>query len=161
VTVPPGGGGDRQAGGLHEPFRPVRGRRVAIVAGIAQAVVLGYVAVAMSSTGPVAAHWWDRLGMVLVGAAIGAMLWRFARLAAFPDDAGLVVRNLSADRRLAWAEIVHVRFGDGDPWVTLDLADGETIAVMAVQRADGPRARPEARRLATLVALHSRTDRDD
>jgi hypothetical protein len=152
---------DDPRGLLHADFRPLRGRRVAIVIGVAQAIVLIYVAIAMSGTGPEAAHWWDRLGMLLVAAAIGAMLWRFAPLAAVADDDGLTVRNLSGDRRLEWAEIVSVRFGGGNPWVTLDLADGDTLAVMAVQRADGPRSESEARRLATLVALHSRTDRDD
>jgi hypothetical protein len=32
---------------------------------------------------------------------------------------------------------------------------------MAIQRADGPRGTAEARRLATLVAAHTRTDADD
>jgi hypothetical protein len=32
---------------------------------------------------------------------------------------------------------------------------------MGIQRADGERADSEARRLATLVAQHTRTDRDD
>ena len=146
---------------LHAPFRPVRGRRTAIVVGVAQAVVLIWVAAAMSSTGPEAAHWYDRAGVLLVSAAIGAMLWRFARLAALPSDDGLTVRNLSGDRFLAWAEIVSVRFGGGNPWVTLDLTDADSLAVMAIQRAEGPRAEAEARRLATLVALHSRTERND
>lgn len=146
---------------LHLPFRPLRGRRVALVLAVAQGVVLAVVAVALPGTGPEAAHWWDRLGFLLVGAAVAAMLWRFARLAALPDDHGLVVRNLSGDRSLAWAQIVQVRFGGGNPWVTLDLADGESLAVMAIQRADGAAAQLQARRLATLVALHSATDRDD
>jgi len=146
---------------LHAPFRPVRGRRTAIGAAVAQAAVLVWVAAAMASTGPEAAHWYDRVGVLLVAGAIGAMLWRFARLAAFPSDEGLTVRNLSGDRTVAWAEIVSVRFGGGNPWVTLDLADADSLAVMAVQRADGAAAEAEARRLATLVALHSRTERND
>jgi hypothetical protein len=146
---------------LYADFRPVRGRQTAGLVGIAQAVVLGYVAIALPGFGPGAAHWYDRLGIALVGVGIGVMLWRFARLAAMPSPDGLVVRNLAGDRRLDWAEIVSVRFGDGDPWVTLDLTDGDTLAVMAVQRADGDLARAEARRLATLVDRHSRTERND
>lgn len=146
---------------LHAVFRPVRGRLSAALLGVAQAVVLAYVAIALPGFGPEAAHWWDRIGILLVAAAIGIVLWRFARLAAIPADDALVVRNLSGDRRLEWAEIVTVRFGGGEPWVTLDLADGETLAVMAIQRADGADAVAEARRLATLVDLHSRTERDD
>jgi hypothetical protein len=45
--------------------------------------------------------------------------------------------------------------------VQLDLDDGDTLAVMGVQRSDGERARQEARRLATLVAARQRTARDD
>ena len=71
------------------------------------------------------------------------------------------MRNVVYTTRLEWAQIVAVRFGGGDPWVTLDLDDGEVLAVMAIQRADGDRGRAEARRLATLVAERSATARDD
>lgn len=71
------------------------------------------------------------------------------------------MRNLVHRRRLAWAEIVSVRFGHGRPWVQLDLADGTTLAVMGIQRSDGALANREARRLATLVARHTATSRDD
>ncbi len=158
--TPPPSEGDARAD-LHAAFRPVRGRRTAVVIGVAQGLVLIWTAAAMPGVGPEAAHWYDRLGVLLVSAAIGVMLWRFARLAALPGEDGLVVRNLSGDRALAWAEVVQVRFGGGHPWVTLDLADGESLAVMAIQRADGPRADADARRLATLVALHSHTERND
>jgi hypothetical protein len=57
--------------------------------------------------------------------------------------------------------VVAVRFGDGDPWVMLDLRDGDVLAVMAIQRADGAYAQAEARRLATLVAAGTGTPRDD
>ena len=89
------------------------------------------------------------------------MLLRFGRLRADPSPAGLVVRNLVRREDLRWEQIVAVRFGDGDPWVMLDLSDGDVLAVMAIQRADGARALAESRRLATLVAAGSRTPRDD
>jgi hypothetical protein len=71
------------------------------------------------------------------------------------------VVNLFHSRHLDWAEVVAVRFGGGAPWVMLDLDDGDELAVMGIQRADGAFTQAEARRLATLVALHSRTERDD
>jgi hypothetical protein len=146
---------------LHAPFRPVRGRRMAIGIGAVQTVVLVSTALLITSEGELGFHWYDRLGVILVSVAISSVLWRFARLSVTVDDAGLVVRNLAGDRRLEWAEVITVRFGGGNPWVTLDLADGEPMAVMAIQRADGAFGEAEAKRLATLVALHSRTDRDD
>ncbi len=75
-----------------------------------------------------------------------------------PSPNGLVVRNVVRREELSWAQIVAVRFGDAEPWVTLDLSDGDTVAVMAIQRADGARAMAEARRLAGLVEQNSRTD---
>ena len=146
---------------LHAPFRPVRSRRVAVVVAVTQAVLFAALALLMPGSGPTAWQWYDRVGLLLFAALVAALLRRYARIEALADDAGLHVRNLVNSRDLEWPEVVAVRFGDGDPWVTLDVADGDTLAVMAIQRADGPqRSQAEARRLATLVALHSRTPRD-
>jgi PH (Pleckstrin Homology) domain-containing protein len=89
------------------------------------------------------------------------VLLLFARLRATPGPDGLVVRNVVVVTKLEWAQIVAVRFGGGDPWATLDLADGDVLPVMAIQRADGERGVAEARRLATLVAAHTATDAND
>ncbi|WP_454048556.1 PH domain-containing protein [Cellulomonas sp. Marseille-Q8402] len=102
----------------------------------------------------------DRAGIALVGLAIVWFCWRQATVAATPTPEGLRVRNLATTRTVAWASIVWVRFGEGRPWVQLDLDDGDTLAVMGVQRSDGERARREARRLATLVAARQRTGRE-
>jgi hypothetical protein len=145
---------------LYLPFRPQRARQVAwLLAGCQLAVLIG-LALLLPASGPTAFHWYDRSGIVLVGLAVGVVLVRFARLQAVPDRQGLLVQNVIFTRRLDWAQIVSVRFGGGNPWATLDLADGDTIAVMAIQRADGDRGAAESTRLATLVALHSRTERD-
>ena len=66
-----------------------------------------------------------------------------------PDGAGLTVRNLMLTRTVTWDEVIEVRFPDGAPWVTLELDDGDELAVMAIQRADGqlgPRRGDAARR---------------
>lgn len=138
---------------LHAPFRPRRGPRVAWVVGAL--ALAGAVFLAVAVPGQVLG---DRIGFVLVGLAVAWFLQRQATVAAVPSEEGLLVRNLAHRRRLEWAEIVSVQFGGGRPWVQLDLSDGDTLAVMGVQRADGPRADAEARRLATLVALHTPPD---
>ena len=141
---------------LSAPFRPRFARVVTI--GLAVLVVGATVAIMVAmpvlTTG-------DRLGFALVGGLIVWFLWRQASVVARVDDDGLVVRNLLFTRRLEWAEIVLVRFGAGRAWVQLDLSDGDTLAVMGIQRADGAFADAEARRLATLVAMHTATPRDD
>ncbi len=104
----------------------------------------------------------DRVMFFLIGVAIAAMAHRYAAIVAVPSREGLVVRNLVLTRTLTWAEVVSVHFGGGDPWVSLDLSDADTIAVMAIQKADGPVARQEAARLAALVhALGGRAEPDD
>ena len=141
---------------LTAPFRPRLARAVTLALGV---LVLGSTAAIMVSMTVLSTG--DRIGFALVGGLIVWFLWRQASVVARADDDGLTVRNLVFTRRLEWAEVVSVRFGSGRPWVQLDLADGDTLAVMGVQRADGERAVAEARRMATLVARHTATQRDD
>jgi hypothetical protein len=129
---------------------------MALGCAVAQAVVLVALAVVLPGAG-----WFDRIGFAVVAAGVAWVLARFGLLRADPGPDGLVVHNLIRREDLRWEQIVSVRFGDGDPWVMLDLSDGDVLAVMAIQRADGARALAEARRLATLVAAGSRTPRDD
>jgi hypothetical protein len=93
----------------------------------------------------------DQLALVGLGLALAAFLGRYASIKAVPDDAGLTVRNLMLTRSVTWDEIIEVRFPDGAPWVTVELDDGDELAVMAIQRADGQVARDEALRLARMV----------
>jgi len=136
---------------LYAPFRPVRGRRVARVIGVV-AVAWG-LGLALFVYGQTLG---DRIAFVVTGLLVLVFCEMQARVAAVPDREGLFVRNLVKRRRLEWAEVVGVSFGGGRPWVQLDLSDGDTLAVMGVQRADGARGDAEAQRLATLVALRTR-----
>lgn len=145
---------------LHAPFRPKRARLMSRTIAIIEFLVVGIPALFVAGSGPGQFGWGDRLSILALGTLIAAAIFRFSMLSAFPGEDGLVVHNVLFTKRLEWAQIVSVRLGGGNPWVLLDLDDGETMAVMAIQRADGPRGEAEARRLATLVALHSQTPRD-
>lgn len=93
-------------------------------------------------------------GILLVLAGGCAFLWRQATVSARVDEHGVTVRNLLRVRTIAWAQIVSVQFGPGDPWVLLEISDGTTWPVMAIQRADGAYATRQAQRLAALVVRH-------
>lgn len=137
----------------YAPFRP-RFARVVTLA-IAALIAAGTVAlVAVLPQFYTRSVVLDLVGIALVGAFGVWFCWRQATVVAVPDEQGLFVRNLVYTRRLEWAEIVLVRFGEGRPWAQLDLADGDTLAVMGIQRADGEHARREAARLAALVTAH-------
>jgi PH (Pleckstrin Homology) domain-containing protein len=133
-----------------KPFRPRRARVVAIWTGVVGLVLFGGLAVLLPQAGAA-----DRAGIVLFGLVIAGFMWRYASLSATPTSAGLTVRNLLTTRRLEWAEVVDVHLVVGAPWVTLDLSDGDSLAVMAIQKADGEYGRGEASRLAGLVAAHA------
>jgi hypothetical protein len=133
------------------PFRPKRGRIVALAVVWSSLALFGVIAVVMPAQ--VDGRWGigDRLMFFGLGVVIAFLAWRYASISAVPSQAGLVVRNLVLTRTLEWAEVVGIQFGGGEPWVTLDLEDGDTVAVMAVQKADGPLADREASRLAALI----------
>lgn len=130
-------------------FRPVRGRIVPIVIGIG--ILVGSIALAVVL--PEQYRIMDRLTCAGIGVGVAAFMHRYATIRARPSEEGLHVRNLGPGELVPWEEITAVRFSQGMPWVRLDLADGTDMAVMAIQRADGPRSLEEAQRLADLVGL--------
>lgn len=140
----------------YHPFRPRLARVVTLAVGALVVVLTGVLVLALPQLPAL-----DKAGFGGLALLIAWFCWRQADVQAVPDEEGLTVRNLVQHRRLAWADIVSVRFGQGRPWVQLDLADGDTVAVMGIQRADGAFADTQARRLATLVARHTATGRDD
>lgn len=141
VTVP-----DRAAAA---EFRPVRGRVVPIVIGIA--ILVG--AILLAAALPEQYRAMDRITCAGIGVAVAAFMSRYATIHARPTSEGLHVRNLGPGELVPWEEIAAVRFSQGMPWVRIDLADGTDMAVMAIQRADGPRSLDEAQRLADLVGI--------
>lgn len=142
----------------YAPFRPRSGRWVPLAAGVVTIAVFGFVALTLPKGGVTGWTGVDAAALFLFGAAMAAFLWRYTAIKAVPSDEGLLVRNLFLTRTLSWAEILGVQFGGGSPWLILDLADTEQLAVMAVQRADGAFARQEAERLAALVQAHALDD---
>lgn len=128
------------------PFRSRRGRAVASTLGVLSLVIFGGIAVLLPGRTPT-----DAVLIAAFGVAIAVMCWRYATIRVLVSREEIIVRNLMTTRRLTWAEVLRVQFGDGAPWVTLDLDDTDQLAVMAIQRADGPAAVAEASRLAALV----------
>ncbi|MFD6178892.1 MULTISPECIES: PH domain-containing protein [unclassified Isoptericola] len=139
----------RSAPDRFRTFRPLWGQVAAwfvwVVAGV------GSVVVGLSAKGPLGAAAVNKASFVAFALAVTWLLWRLGGVHAVPTPEGLRVRNLLRSRTLVWPEIVEVRMGPNDPWVRLDLADGGTLAVMGIQRADGERGMAEARRLRGLV----------
>lgn len=135
------------------PFRPRAARWVASVLFVLTLLALPTLLVAMA-VNRLDMPWTDVAGFTFTAAALAWLCFRQAAVRAVPDRTGITVRNFIRVRRLDWAQIVSVRFGPNSPWAQLDLSDGTSLAVMAVQSADGEYGRREAGRLAALVQLH-------
>ncbi len=137
-------------------MRPHRGSAVAVVLTVAVLVTFLFTAITIPGREDQKDDWAiaDRLFIALLGVAIAWFIWRFASVRALPSSTGIVVRNLFITRRLDWQEVLRVQFGGGAPWARLDLTDTDTVAVMAIQKADGAHGRALASRLAALVQVH-------
>lgn len=105
--------------------------------------------------------WFERLTMLAVFAAILAVLYGVFRTRVTASERGISVTNGYRRHELYWAEIIALSLTDHRPWALLDLTDGSTVAVMALQTSDGPRATRLAHELSLMIADHSRTERDD
>jgi hypothetical protein len=99
--------------------------------------------------------WFQRGTLVFFGLIYLTLMLALTRSRAVAYADRLVVVNGYRRHEYAWAQIVAARLPPGAPWVTLDLADGETASVMGIQGSDGNRARVALRELKSLVAAAS------
>jgi hypothetical protein len=98
------------------------------------------------------------IGMFGVGVVLGHALGR-CRVDA--EEAGLRVVNGYRTHVLSWPQAVAVRLGPGNPWATLDLADGTSLSAMGIQGSDGQRARRQVRELRALIEARAGQEPDD
>lgn len=89
--------------------------------------------------------------VLFLGALFGAVGWALARSRVVAETDRLVVVNGFRRREWTWPEVVAVRMPRGAPWASLDLADGTTASVMALQATDGERALTGVRQLRSLL----------
>ncbi|MCP2338382.1 PH domain-containing protein [Actinomadura rupiterrae] len=136
-------------------WRPRTTRLVAYVT--AGASVLGMVLLAVIVAPQFKAF--DRTMMVLFGLLMAWILHMLARCRVSADEAGVTVVNAFRTRRLAWAEIVDANMSVGEPWPTLDLADGTSLGAMGINGAEKHLA---ARQLTELQSLiHAKAEARD
>jgi hypothetical protein len=95
---------------------------------------------------------YQQITVLLIAALGGAVAWGLVRCRLTADDRGLVVVNGYRQRAYDWAEVLAVHLPSGAPFATLDLADGTSSLCLAIQSADGERARIAVRQLRLLLA---------
>jgi Bacterial PH domain len=134
-----------------------------MVAGVAGAVLVAVVVFLWLMLPPSVQDdfdWVQRVTIVAVFVGILVGLYALFRTAARADEVGLTIRNGYRRHHYEWAEIVAISLTPNRPWALIDLADGSTVSVMALQTADGDRAMRFAQELADVITTRSGADHD-
>ena len=132
--------------------RPLGVRMVGIVAG------LGLLAVAVGAWiafGPdVRARFtvFQKSTLVAIVIGAGALVTALVRSRLEIDGDKVVVVNGYRRRDLEGAQVVALRLRRGAPWAEMDLSDGTSIAVMAIQGSDGDRATRAVRTVRAMLS---------
>lgn len=142
-------------------YTPRRTRMAAYTVAVGVLVVLTVTGLVMQRFGPQIWGVGDTVGLIGTAVVIAAGALAVARPRLDCDERGCVVVNLVTTRALEWEEIVHVSFRPGDPWITLDLADGRTWPVMALQSSGKQHFRVGLAQFLALLGERTRTVRND
>lgn len=130
-------------------FDSPRARLTAWVVAISALIIFGLVVFVI----PLPWNTTERSSIAIIGVAIAALMSRYATIHAIARADSLLVRNLAGPKIVPWREIEEVLYDErGMPWVKVVLTSGEEMAVMAIQRADGPGTLAKAEQLAQLAA---------
>ncbi len=137
---------------LPHQWRPFGARLAAVAGAVALTVVVTFLWLMLSDEVQAKFTLFQRLTLLGVLAAILFLLNGIFRTSALAGEQGLTVTNGYRVRCYEWAEILRVSLHRNRPWALLDLSDGSTLSVMAIQVSDGQRAAQAARELAALIA---------
>jgi hypothetical protein len=103
----------------------------------------------------------QRVTLVGLGGLAFVAWYALMRCRVSADEHGVTVVNGYRRRAFEWSQVVGVNLRRGAPWAGMDLSDGTSISMVAIQGSDGQRAVRAVRQLRHLVAEQSHTDRDD
>ena len=136
---------------LPHTWRPLGPRIAGAVAGGALLVITLFLWIGFDEETRDAVTPLQRGTVILLGLIGFACLYALIRSRVDAEMDRLIVVNGYRRHEYEWAQIVGVHLPPGAPWVTLDLADGNTVSVMGIQGSDGARAKQAVRQLRALV----------
>jgi Bacterial PH domain len=136
---------------LPHTWRPLGPRIAGAVAGGVLVVMAVFLWATFDAETREAITPFQRGTVIALGAVMLAALFALVRSRVVAEPERLTVVNGYRRRDFEWAEVIAVRLPPGAPWVTLDLADGNTVPAMGIQSSDGARAKLAVRELRALV----------
>ncbi|KQY54381.1 hypothetical protein ASD30_18560 [Nocardioides sp. Root140] len=136
---------------LPHTWRPLGVRMAGIAGGVMLLVLCGATWFLFDSEVRETFTLFQRGTALLLGLFVASLVHALVRARAVATSEGLLVVNGYRTRFYEWAEIVAIHLPRGAPWAMLDLADGTTSAVMAIQGSDGARAKQAVREIRSLL----------
>lgn len=149
------------AGRLPKVYRPLGARMVSAVSAGVIVAVLAFLWLMLSPHVRAQFDWFQRSTLIAFFVAVLILLYGVFRTRVDVSEAGMGVTNGYRRYEFCWPEVVSISMSRHRPWAFVDLADGSTRAVMALQTSDGARATASAREIAALISAQSATERDD
>jgi hypothetical protein len=93
--------------------------------------------------------------LVFIGLLFFATYYALLRCRVTATSEGLVVVNGYRKRTYEWSQLIGLSLRRGAPWATLDLSDGTSISVVALQGSDGARATRAVREIRASIAAYT------
>ncbi|MDP9317813.1 MAG: PH domain-containing protein [Actinomycetota bacterium] len=147
--------------GLPRVYRPLGARMVSGVSGVVLVAVVAFLWLMLPAHVQDQFGWIQRGTLIAFFVAVIVLLYGVFRTRVALSERGMSVTNGYRRHDFSWPQIVAISLTQHRPWALVDLADGSTMAVMALQTSDGPRATRSAREIAVMISARSMTDRDD
>ncbi|WP_310963320.1 PH domain-containing protein [Nocardioides terrisoli] len=140
---------------LPHTWRPFGARIAGSVFGGMLLVLLVVVWIAFGAQDRARFDTFQRATLVFLGLLGFATWFALVRSRVSAQERGLTVVNGYRRRDFEWAQVLGIQLRRGAPWANLDLSDGTSISVLAIQGSDGSRAIDAVRALRGLIAEHS------
>lgn len=133
-------------------YRPLGARLVSATIGGVLIVLVAFLWLTLPSQVRAEFGTFQRVTILAFFVAVLVLLYGVFRTRVTASERGISVRNGFRRHDLDWAQVVRVAITSDRPWALVDLTDGSTVALMALQTADGPRARVSTRELSAMAA---------
>lgn len=140
---------------LPRVYRPLGSRIVAAIAASSIVAVVAFLWLMLPPSSQADFGVFQRITIAAFFALMVVLLFGLFRTRAVADESGLTVVNAFRTHSFEWAQLVAISLSPNRAWALIDLDDGTTVSVMALQNADGARARRLVRELAGLIGDRS------
>lgn len=101
----------------------------------------------------------QRITLIFLGLLAFGTWFALVRSRVTATERGVSVVNGYRRRDYEWAQVLGISLRRGAPWAALDLSDGTTVSVLAIQGSDGARASRAVAELRVLIEGHAARDR--